>query len=161
MSEVLNNSIIMCKTMVSKIDKKILELLQKDARIPITKIASEVNMSENGVKYRLEKLEDKGIIRRFAVLIEPKKVGKNVMAIFNIEIEPKKFRNAISKLKQIENFIKIYNTTGDYSITAIGLFDSNESLTNFVNNKLLTELPIQDYTLNIVTKKYKDSIYLL
>jgi Lrp/AsnC family transcriptional regulator for asnA, asnC and gidA len=146
--------------MISKIDKKILELLQEDARIPITKIAQEVNMSENGVKYRLEKLESKGVIKRFAVLIDPKKVGKNVMAIFNIEIEPKKNRNAIPKLKKIENFIKIYNTTGDYSITAIGLFDSADSLTNFVNNKLLTEIPIQNYSLNIVTKKYKDSIYL-
>jgi Lrp/AsnC family transcriptional regulator for asnA, asnC and gidA len=147
--------------MVSKIDEKILGLLQDDARIPITKIAQEVNMSENGVKYRLEKLEERGIIRRFAVLIDPIKVGKKVMAIFNIDVEPKKIRNAIPKLKKIENFIKIYNTTGDYSITAIGLFDSNESLTNFINYKLLVDLPIKDYKLNIVTKKYKDSIYLL
>jgi Lrp/AsnC family transcriptional regulator for asnA, asnC and gidA len=161
MSEVLNNSMIMRKIMVSKIDKKILELLQQDARIPITKIAKEVNMSENGVKYRLEKLEDKGIIRRFAVLIDPKKMGKNVMAIFNIEIEPKKLRSAIPKLKKLENFIKIYNTTGDYSITAIGLFDSNESLTNFINNKLLLEFSIQNYTFDIVTKQYKESIYLI
>jgi Lrp/AsnC family transcriptional regulator for asnA, asnC and gidA len=161
MSEVLYNPIIICEIMVSKIDKKILEILQNDARTPITKIAKEVNMSENGVKYRLEKLEDKGIIRRFAVLIEPKKVGKNVMAIFNIEIEPKKFRTAISKLKKIENFIKVYNTTGEYSITTIGLFETNESLTDFVNNKFLIDLPIKDYTLNIVTKKYKDSVYIL
>ena len=47
--------------MLSKIDKKILELLQKDARVPITHIAREVNMSENGVKYRLDKLEEKGV----------------------------------------------------------------------------------------------------
>jgi Lrp/AsnC family transcriptional regulator for asnA, asnC and gidA len=161
MSEGLNNLTSIRLSMVSKIDQKILGLLQDDARIPITKIAQEVNMSENGVKYRLEKLEDKGIIRRFALLIDPTKVGKKVMAIFNIDVEPKKFRNAMPKLKKIENFIKIYNTTGEYSITAIGLFDSNESLTNFINNKLLADLPIQDYKVDIVTKKYKDTIYLI
>jgi len=147
--------------MLSKVDKKILELLQQDARIPITKIAKEINMSENGVKYRLDKLEEKGVIKRFAVLIDPKKVGKQVMAIFNIEVEPKKMRSAIPKLKNIEHFIKIYNTTGSYSITAIGLFDTNDGMTNFINNKLLMDLPIQNYTVDIITKNYKDSIFLI
>ena len=86
--------------MLSKVDKKILELLQHDARIPISKIAKEINMSENRIKYRLEKLENKGVIRRFVVLIDPKKVGKNVMVIFKIEVEPKKMRNALPKLKR-------------------------------------------------------------
>ena len=151
----------MCILMLSKKDKQILELLQQDARIPITKIAKEIKMSENGVKYRLDKLEKKGVIRRFAVLIDPKKVGKQVMAIFKIEVEPKKMRNAIPKLKKIDHFIKVYNTTGDYSITAMGLFETNEAMTNFVTNKLLIEVPIKNYTVEIVTKNYKDSIYLI
>lgn len=161
MSVNLNNDKMISTSMISKVDKKILELLQKDARIPITKIAKEINMSENGVKYRLDKLEEKGIIKRFAVLIDPVKVGKKVKAIFQIEVEPKKMRSAIPKLKKIEHFIKIYNTTGSYSITAIGLFESNDTLTNFINNNLLVEIPIQNYTVDIITKNYKDSIYYL
>ena len=147
--------------MISKIDRKILELLQKDARMPITKIAKNVNMSENGVKYRLEKLEEKGIIKRFAVLIDPRKIGKSIMAIFNIEVEPKTMRKSIPLLRKTDDFIKIYHTTGNYSITAIGVFENNESLTNFINNKLLIDFPIQNYTVDIVTKQYKDSIYLI
>jgi Lrp/AsnC family transcriptional regulator for asnA, asnC and gidA len=145
--------------MVSKVDKKIIELLQQDARMPLTQIAKEVNMSENGVKYRLDKLEEKGVIKRYAILIDPKKVGKSIMAIFNIEIEPKSMKKSIRPLRNVDEFIKIYHTTGNYSITAIGLFDSNESLTNFINNKLLTDFPIQNYTVDIVTKQYKESIY--
>ena len=147
--------------MISKIDRKILELLQKDARMPITKIAKNVNMSENGVKYRLEKLEEKGIIKRFAALIDPRKIGKSIMAIFNIEVEPKTMRKSIPLLRKTDDFIKIYHTTGNYSITAIGVFENNESLTNFINNKLLIDFPIQNYTVDIVTKQYKDSIYLI
>ncbi len=43
--------------MVSKVDNKILEILQGDVRTPVSKIAKEVGLSENGVRYRLEKLE--------------------------------------------------------------------------------------------------------
>ena len=98
--------------MVSKVDKKILELLQQDARMPLTHIAKEVDMSENGVKYRLDKLEEKGVIQRYALQINPKKVGKKVMAIFNIEIEPKSMKKTIPLLTKTDEFIKVYHTTG-------------------------------------------------
>jgi DNA-binding Lrp family transcriptional regulator len=145
--------------MVSKVDKKILELLQQDARMPLTHIAKEVDMSENGVKYRLDKLEEKGVIQRYALQINPKKVGKKVMAIFNIEIEPKSMKKTIPLLTKTDEFIKVYHTTGQYSLTAMGVFDSNDSLTKFINDRLLTEFSIQSYTVNIITKQYKDSFY--
>jgi len=145
--------------MVSKVDRTILELLQQDARMPLTQIAKEVDMSENGVKYRLDKLEEKGVIKRYAVLVDPKKMGKNIMAIFQLELNPKSLRGTLPKLKKIDEFIKIYQTTGDYPITAIGLFDSNDSMTNFINNRLLQEYNITNYSVNIVTKQYKETIF--
>ncbi|MFQ6128333.1 MAG: Lrp/AsnC family transcriptional regulator [Thermoplasmata archaeon] len=147
--------------MVSKIDKRIIELLQQDARMPITRIAKEVNMSENGVKYRLEKLEQKGVIRTFSILIDPKKVGKNVMAMFSIEFKPEEMRHNVRLLTTIPELIKIYHTTGEYSIMAIGLFDSNDELTKFINHKLLVDFSVQKYAMDVVTRQYKDSIYMI
>lgn len=147
--------------MLSKIDKRILELLQQDARMPITQIAKEVNMSENGVKYRLEKLEQRGIIKRLSLLIDPRKVGKKVMAIFNIELEPERIRQKLRLLAKTPELMKMYHTTGEYSIMAIGLFDSNDELTKFINEKLLVDFPVQKYAVNVVTKQYKDSIYMI
>ncbi|MFQ5910437.1 MAG: Lrp/AsnC family transcriptional regulator [Thermoplasmata archaeon] len=147
--------------MVSKVDRRIIELLQEDARMPITQIAKEVNMSENGVKYRLDKLEQKGVISRFSILIDPKKLGKKVMAHFSIEFTPDEMRRNISLLTRIPELIKIYHTTGEYSIMAIGLFDSNEELTKFINNTLLVDFSVQKYAVDVVTKQYKDSIYMI
>lgn len=127
--------------------------------MPLTQIAKKVDMSENGVKYRLDKLEEKGVIQRYALLIDPKKVGKKVLAIFNIEIEPKSMKKTIPLLTKTDEFIKVYHTTGQYSLTAMGVFDSNDSLTKFINDRLLTEFSIQSYTVNIITKQYKDSFY--
>ena len=145
--------------MVSKVDNKILELLQQDVRSPVSKIAKEVGLSENGVRYRLEKLEKDGYIKSYTILLNPRKFGKKLLAVFNLEVEPKTMRSALPKLAELDEFIKIYQTTGQFSVIAIGLFDSEESLTLFINNKLLFEFPIQNYTVEVVMKKIKDTDY--
>lgn len=145
--------------MVTKKDMMILSILQEGARTPISEIAKQVGLSENGVRYRLEKLEDEGYIKNYVVLLNPKKFGKNTFAIFNLEMEPKKMKASIGKLNSIDEFIKIYQTTGQYSIKAFGLFDDEEDLTNFINDRLLSEIPVRNYSVEIVTRNIKDGIY--
>ncbi len=145
--------------MVSKNDRRIIELLQRDARMPISRIAKEVGLSENGVKYRLEKLEKDGVISQYALLVNPAKIGKKVKGIFNVQLEPSEIRKTIRKMKEFEEFIKVYQTSGHYSIVAIGLFESNEKLSDFINNSLLVKCDIKDYCVDIVIRQYKDSIY--
>ncbi len=145
--------------MVSKKDILILSILQEGARTPVSEIAKQVGLSENGVRYRLDKLEEEGYIKNYVVLLNPKKFGKNTFAIFNLEMEPKKMKAGINKLRSMEEFTRIYQTTGQYSIKAFGLFDDDEDLTNFINEKLLTELPVRNYSVEIVTKNIKDTIY--
>ena len=65
-------------------EEQIIELLQKDARMPFVKIAKKVGLSENTVRKRIEKLKKEGYIREFALLLNPKKFGKHVIAIFMI-----------------------------------------------------------------------------
>ncbi|AFV24129.1 putative transcriptional regulator [Methanolobus psychrophilus R15] len=145
--------------MVNKKDLMILSILQNGARIPISEIAKKVSLSENGVRYRLEKLEEEGYIKNYVVLLNPRKFGKRTFAIFNLELENKQIKNSIRKLAEIEDLIKIYQTTGQYSIKAFGLFDDEENLTDFINDRLLQEIPIQNYSVEIITKSIKDGIY--
>jgi Lrp/AsnC family leucine-responsive transcriptional regulator len=147
--------------MLSKIDRMIIKLLQHDVRMPISKIAKEVHLSENGVRYRLEKLEQGGYICSYTILLNPQKFGKMILAIFSLEIEPKAMRSTLPRLVELEEFIKIYQTTGQFSIIALGLFDSEEQLTAFINGKLLLEFPIQNYAVEIVMRKLKDTNYEL
>jgi Lrp/AsnC family transcriptional regulator for asnA, asnC and gidA len=145
--------------MVNKKDLMILSILQNGARIPISEISKKVGLSENGVRYRLEKLEEEGYIKNYVVLLNPRKFGKKTFAIFNLELENKEIKASIRKLAEIDDLIKIYQTTGQYSIKAFGLFDDEEDLTDFINDKLLQEIPIQNYSVEIITKSIKDGIY--
>ncbi|TGC11154.1 Lrp/AsnC family transcriptional regulator [Methanolobus halotolerans] len=145
--------------MLNKKDMMILSILQERARTPISEIAKQVGLSENGVRYRLEKLEEESYIKNYAVLLNPKNFGKKTFAIFDIEMEPKKMKEGIDKLYSIEELIRIYQTTGQYSIKAFGLFDDEEELTNFISGRFLSEIPVRNYSVNIVTRSIKDDIY--
>jgi len=57
------------KIKLDKNDKNILEVLQKEARLPITKIAKKVKMPVDSVKYRIQRLEKLGVIRFYHAVI--------------------------------------------------------------------------------------------
>lgn len=139
-------------------EERIIELLQKDARMPLTKIAKIVGLSENTVKNRIEKLKKEGYIRDFALLLNPKKFGKNVIAILMISSELSKTKECNNKLKRFPQIINIYFTTGEYSIIAIGLFDDEEDLNLFLVNKL-SKLDIHQYNVVTVLEKIKESYF--
>lgn len=139
-------------------EERIIELLQKDARMPLNKIAKKVGLSENTVKKRIQELKKEGYIRDFALLLNPKKFGKNIIAIIMISTELSKTKEFIKKLKKFPQIINIYFTTGEYSIIAIGLFDDEEDLNYFLVDKL-SKLEIHQYNVVTVLEKIKESYF--
>jgi Lrp/AsnC family transcriptional regulator for asnA, asnC and gidA len=139
-------------------EERIIELLQKDARMPLAKIAKLVGLSENTVRKRIEKLKRSGYIRDFALLLNPKKFGKYVKAIFLISTELSNAKDCVKRLKRFPQIINIYFTTGEYSILAVGLFDDDEDLNQFLINKL-SKLDIHQYNVITVLDKIKESYF--
>jgi Lrp/AsnC family transcriptional regulator for asnA, asnC and gidA len=146
--------------MVSKKDEEIIEILQSEGRVPISEISRRVGLSENGVRYRLEKLEDAGYIRNYTVLLNPRKFGKRVTAIFHMNTVPEKTLSVISQLEVLEELHVIYQTTGMYSIMSVGLFSDIDELNGFIDSKLVT-LDIVEYTVDVVRKKLKDTPFYI
>lgn len=66
-------------------DKKILNLLKENARIPYSEIAQEVSLSPPAVKERITKMENTGIIDKYTIHINHKKLGKSIIAFIMFE----------------------------------------------------------------------------
>lgn len=71
---------------LDEIDRKILALLETDARRPIADIARAVSLTGPGTSERIARMRDRGIIRGFRVDLDPGKLGLHVSAF--IEFEP-------------------------------------------------------------------------
>jgi len=97
---------------IDEIDKKIIEILKLDSRIPFLKIAKQIGISEAAVRQRVKKLIETGILKRFTI-----EVKKEASAIMLISVDPSipTFKVSV-ELKKINGVEKIYEVTGESDI---------------------------------------------
>ena len=79
-------------------DKRILEVLQSQGRIPNVQLAAEVGLSPSAVLERVRKLEERGIIERYVALVDNKLVGLGTVAFVAVSL-------SLHQKDSIENFL--------------------------------------------------------
>ncbi len=99
---------------LDEVDRKILRELQKDARAAFKTIGKEVGVSEATVFVRVKKLQEKGVLRGFMAIVDPKAVGKNLTAIMLVRANPKSLPGMLDALKRLDDIYEIYDVTGQY-----------------------------------------------
>ncbi len=70
-------------------DRLILEALQEDATLPVTKIALRANLSDPSCWRRIRQLRDAGYIRRQVAILDPVKVNLSVTVITSVTLRDK------------------------------------------------------------------------
>jgi Lrp/AsnC family transcriptional regulator for asnA, asnC and gidA len=117
------------------LDRKIIAILQENARITNAEIARMVGSSEPTVRRRVEKLLDNQVIKLVAVAA-PFPLGYDVIAILNIQIDHSqldKIEEALLALPEIR-FASV--TFGSYDIVVEAWFANNGELLAFLHDKL-------------------------
>ena len=98
-------------------DRRILALVQRDAKLQQAEIARRVGLSAAAVNERLKKLENAGVIRRYVAVVEPHAVGASVMAFVEVFIEHPRFEAAfIAKVRAMDEVQEIHHITGEFSL---------------------------------------------
>lgn len=67
-------------------DLRILLALQADPRVPVSKIARQVGLTDNAVRYRVRRMQQGGIIRGFSVILDPRMLGRPRLGIVCIRM---------------------------------------------------------------------------
>ena len=70
--------------MVDRLDRKILQILQEDATVPVAEIGRRIGLSTTPCWRRIQKLEEDGVIQRRVAVLDPGKVNVNVNAFVAI-----------------------------------------------------------------------------
>ena len=118
---------------MDKIDLKIIELLQKNARFPLKHLAEEVFLSTPAVSSRIEKLQEAGIITGYTANINPIKLGYNIKAFINLEVSPKQKTDFYPFIKSCPNVLECNCVTGKYSMLIKVAYHTPEELDAFIN----------------------------
>lgn len=96
------------------VDRQILRALQRDARGSFREIGKKAGVSEATVFVRVRKLQEKGVLRGFMAIVDPKSVGKALTAIMLIRARPRSFPRILDALKKFDDIYEIYDVTGQY-----------------------------------------------
>ena len=118
--------------MVRISDLDLIRILKEDARTPFTRIAEKFCVSETAIRKRVKKLLNKGVIKRFTIEVDPKKLGFEVTALIGVDTEPEAFISVIEKMREMEKVISLYTSTGDHMLLLEGWFKNTEELVKFV-----------------------------
>ncbi|OLS25142.1 MAG: putative HTH-type transcriptional regulator [Candidatus Thorarchaeota archaeon AB_25] len=71
---------------MDQLDRDLLHILQKDAKIPFTRIAEELKQPDTTIHFRAKRLKESNTITRYCALVQPEALGYTASAIFRIEI---------------------------------------------------------------------------
>ena len=114
------------------IDRKIIDILQHDARIPLKEIADQVFLSSPAVSARIARLEHSGTITGYQAQVDAPKLGYMVKAFINLEVQPEDKSEFYPYIEKCPNVIECNCVTGDYSMILEVQFPSTTDLDQFI-----------------------------
>ena len=117
---------------LDKIDKRIIELLQENARYPLKYLASEVFLSSPAVSSRIERLEKSGIIKGYHATIDPISLGYHITAFINLSLDPKQKPEFYPFISACPNVLECDCVTGNFSMHMKVCFPSTQELDTFI-----------------------------
>ena len=89
-------------------DRKIVDLLLADGRLPVTEIAARIGLSKTPTQTRLARLREAGVIRGFRAVVDPAKLGRDHVAFVEVKLTDtteaalRRFNAAVMAVPEIE-----------------------------------------------------------
>lgn len=122
---------------IDALDKKILSILSKSARIPFKDVAAECGVSRAAIHQRVQRLVDDGVILGSAFNVNPKSLGYSTCTYVGITLERgNMYRKVAERLTAIPEIVECHYTTGSYTMLIKLYARDNEQLMELLNDKL-------------------------
>ena len=116
------------------LDRKILNIMQKNSRITVKQIAEECFISSPSVSVRLQNLESLGYIRTYQAVLDHQKLGFLIKAYVNCAVNAKDKQDFYRYIEEIPNVVECDCITGDYSMLLKVFFSNTIELDEFITD---------------------------
>jgi len=128
---------------IDRIDRRILEELQRNGRIPNSDLATRVGLSESACLRRVRTLEAEGYIERYAAILNLAKLGMDMSLLVRITLKSqidRELRAFEAAVKCVPEVVECYLTTGgsDYVLRVVARSAADIER---IHGEVLTKLP--------------------
>lgn len=120
-------------------DRAILRLLQDNAKITVREIAAQVHLSTTPVHERIRRLEETGVIRQYATLLDHSKVKKGLLAICYVSLKEHNKKSGakfIRTMQEMGEVLECYIISGEFDFMLKVAVESMDAYYDFHVNKL-------------------------
>ncbi len=139
---------------MDKMDKRLVQLLEKDARQSSKELAEKLNVSPATVRRRIANLIKNNVVR-FVAVVDPERMGFPLAAIFSFEVDLEKLDLAIQALNGRPEVRWLSTNTGRSNIVAVAQFTSTDELADFTKNEVSKIEGMKHFETSIILKREK------
>jgi DNA-binding Lrp family transcriptional regulator len=128
------------------LDEKLVSELIGNGRASMRELADTLDTSVTTISNHLADLEKTGHIEAYTPVVNYDRFGYDVTAIINLKSEGDHLTDLTERLSNIEQFVNVYETTGDYDVIAIGEFEDTDDMNNHVKDLLEDDAVVESNT---------------
>ncbi|MFZ1742709.1 MAG: Lrp/AsnC family transcriptional regulator [Pontixanthobacter sp.] len=139
---------------IDELDKQLIDILAKDARISNRKIASELGVTEGTVRGRIRRLQKDRLIA-FTAITSFEMADNTRMAIIGVQVDPAQVQEISRKISDISTINAVMVTMGRFNIMAFCLFSELDQLHEISSDKILAMNGVHHVETSIAVRTLK------
>lgn len=142
---------------IDLLDKKIIDILQKDASLTNAEIAKQIDLSPSATHERIKKLYSTGVIKKVSAFIKASAIDQSLCAFIYVLVDtPVNNKSFLKEIIKSTAVMECHHITGEYSYLLKVRVKNTQELESFITNSLKTQLGIIRTLTQIVLSSAKD-----
>lgn len=122
---------------IDELDKKILQIITQNARIPFRDVADQCGVSRAAVHQRVQRMYDEGVIVGSGFFVNPKMLGYQLCVYVGITLEKgSMYKSVIAELEKIPEVVESQFTLGGFSLLIKLYAKDDADLLYLLNSKI-------------------------
>jgi Lrp/AsnC family transcriptional regulator for asnA, asnC and gidA len=145
---------------LDEINKELLRLLGKNSRAQFSELRDELakrghQLTREAVEYRVKKMREKGVIRKFAMITDPEKIGYQICCHIALDLKDPQKRDEVGEmLAELPNTAYVHAGTNSFDLACRIFFTDAKDMFAFLD-VLESDGRVKKYSLDIIRRTYK------
>ncbi|MDG6905267.1 MAG: Lrp/AsnC family transcriptional regulator [Nitrososphaerota archaeon] len=136
--------------LLDDLDKKLVTILQDDARASASEISRKTGYNENTIRYRIDRLKKTGVVKEFTALLNPRMIGLPIAAIMMITTEPNQLKEVFEELAALEETKHILQATGKHDLIVVAHYTDMKAM-NDASQRIKSMAGVKEAEIHLAT----------
>lgn len=142
------------RNMFDEMDRAIISYLQYDGRMPYTKIAEELGLTEGGIRRRVKKMIDQGSLQIVGI-VKPHDIGLDEASMIGVTVEGRPIDDVATEISKLPEVTYLFQAAGEFDLFVEAYCENREHFVNFLNRKLQQIPGVRSTQSFLILKMYK------